>query len=88
MKISHVWKSGSAKKKTKPTYKIRWELLGLSRPDQAQSSLSMDAIRSEVSLLATQGLSERTQRPSAASSANGRGHKRNVAGSRRRGAGK
>lgn len=88
MKISHVWKSGSAKKKTKPTYKIRWELLGLSRPDQAQSNLSMDAIRSEVSLLATQGLSERTQAPSAAPIVNGRGHKRSTAGSRRRGAGK
>jgi hypothetical protein len=88
MKISHVWKSGSAKKKTKPTYKIRWELLGLSRPDHAQSNLSMDAIRSEVSLLATQGLSERTQAPSAAPTVNGRGHKRSITGSRPRGAGK
>lgn len=86
MKISHVWKSGSAKKKTKPTYKIRWELLGLSRPDRAQSDLSMDAIRSEVSLLATQGLSERTQRPSAEPSLNGRGGKRSIPGSRSRGA--
>jgi hypothetical protein len=88
MKISHVWKSGSSKKKTKPTYKIRWELLGLSRPDQLQSNLSMDAIRSEVSLLATQGLSERTQAASAAPTVNGRGHKRSIAGSRRRSAGK
>ncbi len=86
MKISHVWKSGSVKKKTKPTYKIRWELLGLSRPDQMQSSLSMDAIRSEVSLLATQGLSERTQSRSTGPAVSGRGHKRNITGSRRRGA--
>jgi hypothetical protein len=87
MKISHVWKSGSAKKKTRPTYKINWEVLGLSRPDQTQS-LSMDTIRNQVSLLATQGLSERTQSPSAAQPLNGRGHKRRVNGSpvRRRGA--
>ena len=88
MKISHVWKSGSAKKKTKPTYKIRWELLGLSRPDKAHSNLSLESIRSEVSLLATQGLRERTQSRSSAPAVNGRGHKRSIAGSRRRSAGK
>jgi hypothetical protein len=61
MKMSHVWKSGSRKKKTKPTYKIRWELLGLSRPDRAPAGPSIDAIRNEVSVLAAQGLSERTR---------------------------
>jgi hypothetical protein len=61
MKMSHVWKSGSRKKKTKPTYKIRWELLGLSRPDRAPAGQSIDAIRNEVSVLAAQGLSERTR---------------------------
>jgi hypothetical protein len=61
MKMSHVWKSGSRKKKTKPTYKIRWELLGLSGPDRAAAGLSIDAIRNEVSVLAAQGLSERTR---------------------------
>jgi hypothetical protein len=60
MKMSHGWKSNSIKKKkTKPTYKIRWEALGLSEPDRAQTSI--EAIRNEVSMLATQGLSERTQ---------------------------
>ena len=59
MKMSHGWKSNSRKKKTKPTYKIRWEALGLSQPDRTQASI--EAIRSEVSMLATQGLSERTQ---------------------------
>jgi hypothetical protein len=49
MKISHVWKSGSAKKKTKPTYKIRWELLGLSRPDPRDPP-SADEATSEASL--------------------------------------
>ncbi len=52
MKMSHGWKSNSRKKKTKPTYKIRWEALGLSRPDRTQASI--EDIRSEVSMLATQ----------------------------------
>jgi hypothetical protein len=88
MKISHVWKSGSAKKKTRSTYKIRWEVLGLSRPDRAQTAPSMDTIRSEVSLLATQRLSERKQTPSAEPPVSGRGQKRNITGTRvrRRGA--
>jgi hypothetical protein len=61
MKMSHVWKSSNRKKKTKPTYKIRWEALGLSRPDRTPSTLSIEAIRSEVSVMAAQGLSERPQ---------------------------
>lgn len=73
MKMSHVWKSSSRKKKTKPTYKIRWEVLGLSRPDRAQSTLSMETIRSEVSLMATQGLTERT--PSSEQPGERQGHK-------------
>ena len=88
MKITHEWKQGNTKKKTRPTYKIRWELLGLSRPDRSDASLSMDTIRSEVSLLATQGLSERTHTPSPETAAKGRGQKRNITGARirRRGA--
>ena len=61
MKMSHVWKSSNRKKKTKPTYKIHWEALGLSRPDRTPSTLSIEAIRSEVSVMAAQGLSERAQ---------------------------
>ena len=61
MKMSHVWKSSNRKKKTKPTYKIRWEALGLSRPDRTPSTLSIEAIRNEVSVMAAQGLSERPQ---------------------------
>ena len=64
MKMSHGWKANSRKKKTKPTYKIRWEVLGLSEPDRKQTSI--EAIRSEVSVMATQRLSERTQAPSGA----------------------
>src|SRR5262245_1181528 len=59
MKMSHGWKANSKKKKAKPTYKIRWEALGLSEPGRTQASI--DDIRSEVSVMATQGLSERAQ---------------------------
>jgi len=74
MKMSHGWKSNTRKKKTKPTYKIRWEALGLSRPDRTQASI--EDIRSEVSMLAIQGLSERTQMPSARPTVRTPGHKR------------
>ena len=74
MKMSHGWKSNSRKKKTKPTYKIRWEALGLSRPDRTQASI--ESIRSEVSMLATQGLSERTQPASVQPAVNARERKR------------
>jgi hypothetical protein len=74
MKMSHGWKSNSRKKKTKPTYKIRWEALGLSRPDRTQASI--EAIRNEVSMLATQGLSERTQASSPVPTVNRRERKR------------
>jgi hypothetical protein len=82
MKMSHVWKSSTRKKKTKPTYKIRWEVLGLSRPDREQSALSMETIRSEVSLMATQGLTERT--PSAEQPRERQGHKPATNGNRSR----
>ena len=59
MKMSHGWKANSRKKKAKPTYKIRWEALGLSEPDRTQASI--EAIRNEVSVMATQRLSERIQ---------------------------
>jgi hypothetical protein len=88
MKVSNVWKRSGAKKKNKPTYKIRWELMGLSHPDSIEKTTSMDTIRSEVSFLATQGLSARTQTPSVESKVKGRGQNRNLSGSlvRRRGA--
>ena len=82
MKMSHVWKSSSRKKKTKPTYKIRWEVLGLSRPDRTESSLSMETIRSEVSLMATQGLAERTS--SAEPPGERQGHKPSSSGNQSR----
>jgi hypothetical protein len=74
MKMSHGWKSNSRKKKTKPTYKIRWEVLGLSQPDRTQASI--EDIRSGVSMMATQGLSERTPAPAAEPSVNRARHKR------------
>jgi hypothetical protein len=82
--MSHVWKSGSRKKKTKPTYKIRWDVLGLPGPERAQSTLSMDTIRSEVSLMATQRLAERTPAPSAESRIEARRPKPTIAANRSR----
>jgi hypothetical protein len=76
MKMSHVWKSSNRKKKTKPTYKIHWEALGLSRPDRTPSTLSIEAIRSEVSVMAAQGLSERPQTAPDNASAPERGRSR------------
>jgi hypothetical protein len=86
MKISHVWKRDSTKKKNRPAYKIRWELMGLSHPDKVETTASMDTIRQKVSLLASQGLSERT--PSVEQQAKGRGQKRSMSGRpiKRRGA--
>lgn len=74
MKMSHGWKANSKKKKAKPTFKIRWEALGLSEPDRTQASI--EAIRSEVSVMATQGLSERTSASTAVPAVNRRGQKR------------
>jgi hypothetical protein len=88
MKVSNVWKRSSTKKKNKPTYKIRWELLGLSHPDSMKKTTSMDTIRNEVSFLATQGMSMRTPVPSNEAKVKGRGQNRNLSGGRirRRGA--
>ena len=85
MKVSK--RDSSARRKHKPTYKIRWELMGLAHPDAIEKTLSMDTIRSEVSFLATQGLSVRPQTPSA-EQAKGRGQKQTISGNRvrRRGA--
>ena len=82
MKVSNVWKRSSAKKRYKPTYKIRWELLGLSEPDSIEKTTSMDTVRSEVSFLATQRLSVRTQAASDEAIVKGRGQNRNLSGGR------
>ena len=80
MKKSSVPKQGSsARKKKKPTYKIRWDLMGLAHPDAIEKTPSMDAIRSEVSFLATQRLSVRAQAPSA-EQAKGHGRKQTIPG--------
>jgi hypothetical protein len=81
MKVSNAGKRGStARRKKKPTYKIRWELMGLAHPDAIEKTPSIDTIRSEVSFLATQRLSVRSQALSA-EQAKGRGQKRTVTGS-------
>ena len=63
--LSHGFKgNNSGKKKHKPSYrpKIRWELFGL--PNSEPTELSIEAIRSEVSMLAVTGLArERISEP-------------------------
>jgi hypothetical protein len=68
--------------------KIRWEVLGLSDPSLAESTMSMDTIRREVSLLASSGFGRETTIPSAAQDTKGRGRGRQPDGGRlkRRGA--
>ncbi|HEY6083884.1 MAG TPA: hypothetical protein VIU63_00725 [Nitrospira sp.] len=63
MKISAAWKgTNSRKKKNRPVYKpkIRWELLGLSDPDQAEPTTTIETIRKEVSSLASLGFGQGT----------------------------
>ena len=91
MKLSSGWNrdnSSPKKKRTQSRYKIRWELMGLTRPGENEPVTPMETIRKEVSLLASQGLEERAQAPSAESKAKGRGLNRNLSGNRvrRRGA--
>jgi len=50
----------SKKRKRAPTrkLKIRWELLGLSAPQEKEDSDSIDSIRQAVSSLASRGLGQ------------------------------
>jgi hypothetical protein len=86
--MSSVWKGNkTGKKKTRPAYKpkIRWELLGLSDPDVSPAEESMDAIRKEVSTLASRGFGPGTLVRSA-ETGNGRGGNRpSTSSTKRRG---
>ncbi len=77
-------------KKYKRTYKpkIPWDLLGLSDPNLAETTTSIETIRKEVSLLANRGFGEETTLRSTAQKVKGRGQGRQTGGSqtRRRGA--
>lgn len=68
--------------------KIRWDLLGLSDPNLASSTKSLETIRRQVSLLASRGLGEQTTMPSRSQDTKGRGQACQPDGSRpkRRGA--
>jgi hypothetical protein len=91
MKHSIVRKGSTVgKRKTRPTYKpkIRWELLGLSDPDLAEPTTSIDTIRKEVLSLASRGFGSDIRSRSIAQGVQGRGRNRQTAGQRvrRRGA--
>ena len=76
-------------KKYKRTYKpkIPWDLLGLSDPNLAETTTSIETIRKEVSLLANRGFGEETTLRSTAQNAKGRGQGRQPGSrTRRRGA--
>ena len=72
-------------KKKRGTYKlkIRWELLGLSDPNLAESTTSIESIRREVSLLASRGLGQDSISRSTLQNANGRRPGRQAGGRRR-----
>ena len=50
----------SKKRKRAPVrkLKIRWELLGLSAPQEGETSASIESIRQEVSSLASRGIGQ------------------------------
>ena len=53
----------SKKRKRNPArkLKIRWEVLGLSRPQENEESTSIDSIRQAVSSMASRGLGQGTR---------------------------
>ena len=88
MKIASVWKRSVTKTKkhrgtNKP--KIRWDVLGLSDPNLADSTPPIETIRREVSSLASQGLG-RDIIVRSAQDAKGRGRQSRGSQTRRRGA--
>ena len=87
MKISSTWKSGkSGKKKQRPTYrpKIRWELLGLSDPQNAELATSIETIRKQVSALTREGFGLESRTPERLMNPSGRGRSKPTAGIRTR----
>lgn len=91
MKISTTWKSSKAgKKKQRPTYrpKIRWELLGLSNPQDAELPTSIETIRKQVSALTREGFGLESRAPETLTHSQTRGRNKPTAGNRirRRGA--
>lgn len=91
MKISTTWTRGKAgKKKQRPTYrpKIRWELLGLSDPQDAGLPTSIETIRKQVSALTREGFGLESRPSETLVQAQGRGRNKPTAVNRirRRGA--
>ena len=71
-----------AKRTSKP--KIPWDLLGLSDPNLAESTTSIEAIRRELTLLASRGIGVETTIRSAPQDTKGRGRGRQPDGGRMR----
>ena len=91
MRISATWKgSKTGKKKQRPTYrpKIRWELLGLSDPQETQLPTSIDTIRKQVSALTREGFGLESRSPETSGNQASRGRNKPTDGPRirRRGA--
>ena len=91
MNLSSGWKNRRAGKKKKKSVlkpKIRWQLLGLTDPNSVDTTSSIEAIRREVSSLASHGFGPDTRLRLAAqeSKSLGRNHKSGANRSRRRGA--
>ena len=77
----------SKKRKRNPArkLKIRWEVLGLSKPQESGESASIDSIRQAVSSMASRGLGQGT-RSRMKGAAPEEGSQARVRGTRRRGA--
>lgn len=62
-KTAFIRSMQSKKRKRNPArkLKIRWEVLGLSRPQENEESTSIDSIRQAVSSMASRGLGQGTR---------------------------
>ncbi len=61
MNLASIWKSRKAgKKKSAHKPKIRWQLLGLTDPNEVDNAYSIETIRQEVSALARYGFGANT----------------------------
>ena len=86
-KTTFIRSMQSKKRKRNPArkLKIRWEVLGLSGPQENEGSASIDSIRQAVSSMASRGLGQGT-RSRMKGAASEEGSQTGARGARRRGA--
>lgn len=86
-KTTFIRSMQSKKRKRNPArkLKIRWEVLGLSGPQENEESASIDSIRQAVSSMASRGLGQGT-RSRMKGAASEEGSQTGARGARRRGA--